>query len=402
MGRVVGETVGAETSVLDAVLPSDDGEAITQLGASLAAIQAALLERISRYDRQQRWKTVGATSMQAWLVAHLDVTYPTATSWMHTAHALDDLPGISAALGEGRLSLDQVRALCRFATADTEHDLLRWAPDKAASELQTIARDHEADTVTVAGDNRAHRDRQVSWWWGEHDRRLRLNAVLPPDQGVVVVKALQRIAYQALPDETGTYEHFDARCADALYRIASQSIGADTDPDRATIVVHIDADTLTTGDGVALVEHGPLIPTETARRFACDSRFQLFATFESQVVGIGRLTRRVPPAMMRALRHRDRSCRFPGCDRTRWLHAHHLIHWANGGPTSLDNLILLCGDHHRFVHEDGWTISGDPHNPVQFITRHGTPYTPNYHPVDRQQILKLVATTTGAITKCCG
>ncbi len=136
---------------------------------------------------------------------------------------------------------------------------------------------------------------------------------------MVAVKALGRIAFQALPDESGCYEHFDARCADALRRMASQSIGADSDPDRATVVIHVDAEVLAGGSGAGLVEDGPLLPTETARRLACDSRWQLFADFEGQTVGIGRISRRIPASLLRALRLRDRCCRFPGCERTRWL-----------------------------------------------------------------------------------
>jgi len=58
---------------------------------------------------------------------------------------------------------------------------------------------------------------------------------------------------------------------------------------------------------------------------------------------------------------RDAGCRFPGCGRTRWLQAHHIEHWAHGGPTALPNLILLCQHHHQCVHEGGWRliIGGD-------------------------------------------
>ena len=392
MVAVVVESHDGEVLDLDAVLPVDDGEAIGQLGASLGAIQAALLERVARFDQQQRWMGMGATSMASWLVARLDVSYTTASGWVKTARALQELPTITKTLGEGRVSLDQVRALCRFATGDDEDEVLRWARDRAASELQAIARDHEG--VTVAGDNVLFSDREVSWWWSE-DRRLHLKATLPPDYGVVVVKALERIAYQALPDEQGFYEHVDARCADALLRVASQSIGADSDPDRATVVIHVDADVLGGDSGAALVEDGPLLPTETARRLGCDGRWQLFADFEGETVGIGRMSRRVPASLLRALRLRDRCCRFPGCERTGWLHAHHLIHWANGGDTDLDNLILLCGHHHRFVHEGGWTISGDSNGAVRFITRHGRPYAPKHDPLDRQRMARLVAAVTG-------
>lgn len=73
---------------------------------------------------------------------------------------------------------------------------------------------------------------------------------------------------------------------------------------------------------------------------------------------------------------RDKGCRYPGCGRTRWIHIHHLIHWARGGPTNLDNLISLCLFHHRLVHEDGWRISGDPNGEVTWIRPGGMPFVP--------------------------
>jgi hypothetical protein len=174
---VVGSHDG-EVLDLDAVLPDDDGEAIGQLGASLGAIQAALLERVARFDGEERWMGMGATSMASWLVARLDVSYATASGWVKTARALQDLPTISKTLGEGGVSLDQVRALCWFATGDDEGEVLGWARDRAASELQAVARDHEGEAaVTVAGDNRLFEGREVSWWWSE-DRCLRFKATV--------------------------------------------------------------------------------------------------------------------------------------------------------------------------------------------------------------------------------
>ena len=70
-------------------------------------------------------------------------------------------------------------------------------------------------------------------------------------------------------------------------------------------------------------------------------------------------------------RHRDQGCRFPGCERTRWTHSHHRIHWAQGGPTDLDNLITLCPHHHRLAHEGGWTIEGNPDEELRFVRPDG-------------------------------
>jgi hypothetical protein len=76
---------------------------------------------------------------------------------------------------------------------------------------------------------------------------------------------------------------------------------------------------------------------------------------DGSVLDVGRRTRTIPPALRRALEARDRGCRFPGCG-LRFTDAHHVRHWADGGETSLDNLLLLCSHHHRLVHEEGWRI----------------------------------------------
>jgi hypothetical protein len=93
------------------------------------------------------------------------------------------------------------------------------------------------------------------------------------------------------------------------------------------------------------------------RRLACDANLVLLATDGRLPIDLGRQQRRPSAAQRRALMFRDRSCRFPGCDAHRHLHAHHVVHWADDGPTDLANLVLVCGFHHRFVHEHGWTVT---------------------------------------------
>jgi hypothetical protein len=88
-------------------------------------------------------------------------------------------------------------------------------------------------------------------------------------------------------------------------------------------------------------------------------------------IDVGRKTRAIPPAIRRALRHRDRCWRFPGRTRTRWLDGHHLVHWADGGETSLDNLVLLCRHHHRLLHEGGFGTHVDADGQLRFLTLSG-------------------------------
>ena len=87
---------------------------------------------------------------------------------------------------------------------------------------------------------------------------------------------------------------------------------------------------------------------------------------DGRPVGVGRKTRSIPPHVSRLLRHRDRGCRFPGCGNARWLKAHHIWHWGQGGPTDIGNLVLLCHAHHRMLHEGGWNLRGDPSGRLRF------------------------------------
>ena len=109
--------------------------------------------------------------------------------------------------------------------------------------------------------------------------------------------------------------------------------------------------------GRSELECGQRLAPDTARRIACDgSLLRITDDAAGNPLDIGRKTRAVPPAMQRALRSRDGGCRFPGCTHDRFVDAHHIRHWANGGETSLDNLALLCRRHHRLVHEGGFGI----------------------------------------------
>jgi hypothetical protein len=115
----------------------------------------------------------------------------------------------------------------------------------------------------------------------------------------------------------------------------------------------------TPGGPLSELEDGTRVTAETARRLACDAgRVEVRHGPDGAVLDAGRKTRTVPPALRRALESRDRGCRFPGCG-LRFTDAHHIVHWADGGETSLKNTTLLCRAHHRRVHEGGWRVYSD-------------------------------------------
>ncbi|MCW2513772.1 MAG: Transcriptional regulator, IclR family, partial [Mycobacterium sp.] len=102
----------------------------------------------------------------------------------------------------------------------------------------------------------------------------------------------------------------------------------------------------------------PLLTDAERRYLLCDATCEAWFQRDGRVIGSGRATRTISRRLRRALEHRDRCCVVPGCGATRGLHAHHLRHWEDGGPTDLNNLVLLCPYHHRLHHHGGITITG--------------------------------------------
>jgi hypothetical protein len=99
-----------------------------------------------------------------------------------------------------------------------------------------------------------------------------------------------------------------------------------------------------------------VIHPQVAARLACDARIQVVVEDgKGRPLGMGGTSRKPPPWLLRVLRHRDRRCRFPGCEFSRFTHAHHITPWPRG-PTTLDNLFLLCPFHHKLVHEHAWRV----------------------------------------------
>ncbi len=344
--------------------------AIDQLHAVIVAAQRQLLVEIRGYDESKAWVHDGSPDMAQWLVARLSIEQSTARTWVRMARALSELPAIDAAVAEGRFSLDQLAPLTKLATPDTDDALASDAQRWTAAQTRELAARARAPRVKDV--NEAHSRRRLSWWSDDHT--LHLRGRFSVDHGTLLTNVLTRLASDAPPDpELHVFEPFPARAADALVELASLHVADEADADRATVVVHVDAGVLAgDDDGIAEMENGPRIAAETARRLACDCRWQLVAEDgNGDIVRLGRTTRSTPPWLVRQLRRRDRGCRFAGCGRTRWLHAHHLEWWGRGGPTDPDNLALLCGYHHRLVHEGGWRMAMGKTGAIVFTRPNG-------------------------------
>ncbi len=172
--------------------------------------------------------------------------------------------------------------------------------------------------------------------------------------------------------------------ADGLVQVcATTGDQTTTSPPQVTVFADLEALTTETG-GVTELGSGALIPNQTAQRLSCDCVVETVITDGSQVVGVGGNTRTVPGWLRRLVTHRDGGrCQWVGCGHTRWLQVHHIQHWSQGGATDLDNLIVLCGFHHRFVHEHDWHITTRDDGSFQFRRPDWTPYPkpqPGLHP----------------------
>jgi hypothetical protein len=253
------------------------------------------------------------------------------------------------------------------------------------------------------------RARFLSWWYLDEGKRFGLEAELPAAQGAIVARAIERLAQTApvMPGEEEDLVYAPARRADALLMLCSGGIASDPDPDRATVVIHAQASAATPGEdgyadaqpghaavvrGGGQIEGGPGICSETLQRLLCDARVQtVLEDRAGDVIGLGRTAREPSPWMLRQLRYRDQECVFPGRGARRFTHAHHVRWWRNGGPTDLNNLVLICSFHHRLVHEHAWSLQRGADGTVRWFRPGGRQYRAVPRPVESLHDPPLVA-----------
>lgn len=349
---------------------------IGELAAHIHAATARWLGMVAEFDRREGWAEWGCRSCAHWLSHTCALAPPAAREHVRVARRLAELPLIRAAFGRGELSYSQVRALSRVATPEVEPVLLELAWHATAAQLERTLRAYRGVVDReLSADEREHGDRYVVCEYDE-DGALLLRARLPAEEGALVAAALEAGRDGLRGDEPSsegrgvsaeTEAPSDASSASALVLMA-ETLLASGPASRAgaanyQVVVHVDASELAAGGaseqepaGTCQLEDGQLLHPETARRLACDASVVRILERDGRPLSVGRRTRSVPPALRRALGSRDRCCRFPGCTQRRFLHAHHIEHWAHGGATELSNLVHLCRFHHRLVHEGGYTL----------------------------------------------
>ena len=372
----------------DAPLSLDELEArIARLAGQLNAAQHRWLLLIAEFDRRQGWHVAGACSCAHWLNWKVGLDLGAAREKVRVAHALDALPAISAAMARGALSYSKVRALTRVAEPATEAYLLSIALCGTAQHVEKLVRAYRRvrQTEELAREARQQARREFSWYHDD-DGSLVLRARLTAQAGAALLRALE-VAVESMPvpadvsaETSAPREPVAVRRADALGLIAEGYLHggacAANGGDRQQVVVHVDAATLgSDAPGRCEFADGPAVAAKTARRLACDaSLLRIAEDGHGAPLEVGRKTRSIPPALRRALRSRDRGCRFPGCTHSRYVDGHHIRHWARGGTTGLSNLVLLCRFHHRLVHEGGVRIERLDDGALRFIRPDGRSY----------------------------
>jgi hypothetical protein len=369
------------------------GERIAEQAAHIDCALHRLLSDLRTFDRGGGWHAQGARSCAHWLSWRLGWGLGAAREHLRVADRLAELPLLDEALRRGEISYSKVRAITRVATPENEAALLEVARHCPGHELETVCRKYRS-VLRHDADPDPEGDRQRRWVARRDtaDGMVRIEAVLHPEEAALVWAALDHGAMQqcresqrvsAEASSAAPIAAFDR--ADSLVALAQGYLRGDR-PDRAPIelVVSVPAETLrrplaitTNADAapdpcdVACLADGTCISAEAARRLACDGGVVDVAENEHGVpLSVGRKRRTVPGSMKRALLQRDRTCRFPGCANRLYLEAHHVVHWADGGDTSLRNLVATCSSHHRYLHEYGCSIELHADGP-HFLDRRG-------------------------------
>ncbi len=475
------------------------GQAIALLSAQINSANHRLLQMIADFDYCGGWRAHGSMrSCAHWLAANCGISLGAAREKVRVARQLAVLPEINEAFSEGGLSYSKVRAITRVATPENEGFMVNLAEQNSAGHLERLLGRYEpvpepgladlldmepgemgpgemepegheseekfeegapgeacrSDAPSALDAESARELARELYWFQDEDGMWIIHAKLPPEQGQLVMKALQavvrpleearqeewrakqkarmqavarkilrrgeaeaaaleqaktraqtqagpsdgqtetetetetekeRSSAERLPDHlayaraeekisAATFsQHMNQVRADALVAMVEHFLASNPDyrglqalkgSERCQVVMHVDVNTLREQRSGVCCTHGrahfedkPWLSPATARRLSCDaSLVTVLEDDAGKVLNVGRRSRIVPEHIRRALRERDGVCRYPGCQESTYVDAHHIQHWAEGGETRLDNLVTLCRFHHRQLHRGCFDI----------------------------------------------
>jgi Domain of unknown function (DUF222)/HNH endonuclease len=333
---------------------------LAELAGQRNAIDGRIVEIVAELDRDELCGATGARSVAALVAWKIGSSSANAHTITTVARRLEAFPRCAQGMREGRLSLDQVGVIAaRSGEGSDEHyaELARCAtvsqlrtavkleprpepdsrPEPQRSITKTCSEEFTSwriklphlDAAKFDAALASHRDALIAEWKRDRGNGEAASDIAPPLPGTV--EAFMRLVEAGWDAEAARRPH-----------------GHHT-----TVVVHVDVE-----QRAAALHLGPLL-TEAERRYlTCDATCEVLFERDGEVIGADRATRQINRRLHRALEHRQPTCAVPGCGATRGLHAHHIRHWEDGGPTELANLVLVCPYHHRLHHRGVITITG--------------------------------------------
>ena len=334
----------------------------------LNAATAHLVDLLARVLELGSWQVSGIHNPAQWVAWQCGVSPSRARSLLAMARRRAELPVTNAAFEASELCEDQVAVITRHAPAGVDAQVAELARAATVTQLRRVLGSYSfADDGSTPDNDEPEEPRSVSF--GQTESGVwRLSAELPPDEGALVERALTAARDELFKAGEGDPAPSTANSvswADAFVAMAERSLGAGAAQrphhERHMVLLHVGAQ----GDGRtgAHLHLGPAVSDGLRRFVSCDTRVRPVLEAGGKAVSVGRAFRTVPERTRIVIEERDRGCRVPGCDRSRWLHVHHIEHWEDGGASDTWNLLALCRRHHRLHHLGHFDISGDADDP---------------------------------------
>ena len=363
-------------------MPADEADIRQRLKAlsqDITSHHADLLELLVRFDELQGWKSGGASHCAAWMNLEIGISLQLGWEYLRVGRKLRSLPTTTALFRAGKLSWSKIRLIVNVATEENERALCHAALDASVSDVKSLCNGYRWKDDNENGDSENERalkqweSRTLKWDEVSHGA-TRIQLILPPEVAQAFLNSVEHSMNQL--EDPDADSKISQRRADAAVRMAETSLqaaGRDiATADRYQVVLSVNASDLAVSKNAQgskadngypetpikrpVVTGAGAIAIETARRIACDCSITKNSVKNGEPVDIGRKSRLWTNAQTRAIKDRDQHCQWPGCSHTRNLKIHHIIHWADGGPTSIENSACVCQFHHTMVHEGGYSM----------------------------------------------
>jgi hypothetical protein len=340
-----------------------------ELRVVIDALEGVFSANARRSQQAGEHLVAGSITAASWIARICGMSISSAADRLCVGAQLESLPKVAAALSSGEISYQSASALCHLherlgenRDGFDEDEMVGYAREFSVFELRKLCRVawHVANPDGFFKEAEADFTRRHFHISQMPDGMFAVDGVLDPVGGAALKTAVDVLAKPKGPEDERTAKQ---RRADAVGELAHHAMEQGTLPRRHSVKPHINL-TMTLeglkgelGVPPADLDLSVPISVRTAERLACDCTMSRVLLADSMVIDVGRATRSVSAPAMRALRVRDKGCRFPGCDRqVNWSNPHHIIYKSRGGLDKLENLVLLCYFHHRLVHEGGWQV----------------------------------------------